>query len=199
MSKRTWVTVKEAAKLLNVCTATIYRMVRRGDLAAERVKNSLRIDRTSLDDYHQQQESEQANKDLPDVPPSADVSQEHIKTLIMESVTPVLEQIHTLLAGHEVREMIREEIQTVLSQELPEMIQGAIRDELRALEPPTIATIPTTADIEIEPEPPVVTKDHWARRLLIAFQGAVATLKRGLDAMLEQPAPPEPLGDKNEE
>lgn len=36
-------TVKEVAKLLRVCTATVYSMVERGELPQVRVSNSIRI------------------------------------------------------------------------------------------------------------------------------------------------------------
>ena len=41
-------TVKQAAKLANVCDRTIYRMVDSGEIKAVRIRNALRINRDAL-------------------------------------------------------------------------------------------------------------------------------------------------------
>jgi excisionase family DNA binding protein len=45
-----FLTVKEVAAMLRVCTATVYSMVERGDLEHVRVRNGIRIVVTRRDD-----------------------------------------------------------------------------------------------------------------------------------------------------
>jgi excisionase family DNA binding protein len=44
-------TVVEVAEELAVCTATVYKLVARGELAAVRVLKAIRVRRDSLDSY----------------------------------------------------------------------------------------------------------------------------------------------------
>lgn len=49
MSNPHWLTVREVAEELRLCQATVYNLVKSGELPALRVGNSVRIARSALD------------------------------------------------------------------------------------------------------------------------------------------------------
>lgn len=46
-----FLTVREVARALRVCTATVYRMCERGDLGHMRVANAIRVSKAALDAF----------------------------------------------------------------------------------------------------------------------------------------------------
>lgn len=46
-----WLTVKDVAEMLKVCTATVYKVLDRGELQHARVLNSIRVKREDLASY----------------------------------------------------------------------------------------------------------------------------------------------------